>query len=252
MLRKLFFRLTNNAPANRLLIALGLDGVFVDRFALYRINKIDTSLSPQLMAGFSDREDVNTALKQTHEDLKNFAAKNCKTGSRILDIGCGAGAYMADFVDHYQVEGIDLNDDMLKAGRKLYPQLTFHKADFIRFECKEKYDLIYSISMLEFIPPGRLDAFFRKINSCLKEGGVLFLHYPPALKKRDLGYPNLYYIEYSPKVVEAAASRYLTITDHFHPFEKRKFEKYDPKPTGDGSRTFLNAYLLTAIKKPGA
>lgn len=67
---------------------------------------------------------------------------------KFLDAGCGIGqiVHLAQYVG-YQAYGIDLDDDMLKEGRKMFskyhnrPFLT--KADITKYRNYSKYDVVY-------------------------------------------------------------------------------------------------------------
>ncbi|MEP7262891.1 MAG: class I SAM-dependent methyltransferase [Bacteroidota bacterium] len=244
-----FFRLTNNRLINNLLILLHMDVWMVDRFAIYKRVVPDVQLSPQEMAGFSRNREVQEAIDKTHDDLQQVAAEMVKPNGSILDIGCGAGAYLTHFVKKYTVTGIDLNRTMIEKGKTLFPDVEFIYDDFLKYQFSKKFDYIYSISVLEFIPPGRLAVFFAKIAALLNENGILFLHYPHALDKKSLHFPDLYYIEYSPAKIAAAALPYFTTVSHNHAFDNRIIEHFDDNPYNPGTRTFKNGYLLIARKK---
>ncbi len=245
----IFFRLTNNSLVNNLMIFLRLDSWMVDRFALYKRVVPDSNLSAQEMAGFSSRDDVQEAIDKTHNDVQKVATELVKPGGNILDIGCGAGAYMIHFEKGYRVTGIDLNKAMIEKGRTLVPDAEFIYDDFLKHKFSNHFDYIYSISVLEFIPPGRLDAFFAKIASLLNDLGILFLHYPHALQQNALTFPDLYYIEYAPIKISTVAKRYFDIISHNHAFDDRIINEFDEKPYNPGIRTFKNGYLLIARKK---
>jgi SAM-dependent methyltransferase len=248
MMNKLFFFLTNNRFSNAILIFLKLDGWMTNKFGIYKRIRINKNLSLQEMAGFSNTPQINEVLYKTHNDLNDFIKQHIKEGDTILDIGCGAGAYLKDFYLKYNCTGIDVNIDMIERGKSDFPSVHFIYGNFLEYLFKNKFKLIYCISVIEFIPPGKLDSFFKKIADSLENGGYLYLNYPPALKKEDLYYPDLYYIEYTPNCIEKSIKKYFEIIKHEHAFDGRKFNDYDPKPYGNGERIFKNAYVITAKK----
>ena len=249
MLYNLFARITNHSWINRLLIASRLDALVLSKAGMYKRIKPDKRQDPQEMAGFSHLPEVQEAIDKAHADLLSTALKYIKPGDSVLDIGCGAGAYLHHFEKNYKATGIDLNEEMIKAGPMHVPGAVFIYDNFLTRKFSEKFHYIYSISVLEFIPPSKLDEFIRKVVSLLHEGGVLFLHYPHALSAEALSYPDLYYIEYSPELIEKTVSRYLSILSHEHAFDHRKITDYDHQPYQPGQRTFKNGYLLIAQKK---
>lgn len=246
MFSKIFFFLTNNILVNNILIFTGLDKVILSKMAIYRRISIDVNQTPEEMAGFSKRPEIEEALSKAHLDLKKTVQQYLKKGDRILDIGCGAGAYLKELSIDYQTTGIDLNKDMIEAGRKNVPDSTLIHDDFLKYPFNQKFNLIYTVSVLEFIPPSALDSFIKKVATLLEPGGIFFLHYPHALRRIDTYYPDLYYIEYSPQHIEKTASRYLKINKHEHAIDGRKVGRYDRQPYTPGTRTFKNGYLLIA------
>ncbi len=249
MFGKIFFLLTNNIIFNKILISLKLDAMFIARFGIYKRMQLDPTLSPQEMAGFSKKEEVQEAIDKTHDDLKKIVMSELHLNDSILDIGCGAGAYLKEFEEDYACTGIDLNSEMINAGKKYMPKANLILDDFITHTFNKKFNLIYSVSVLEFIPPSKLKFFFEKVASLLENNGMLFLHYPHALNAIDLYFPDLYYIEYSPELIESIATNKFTIQSHQHGWDNRKVSKYDLTPYQPGIRTFKNGYLLIAKLK---
>lgn len=245
----ILLRISNNIVINNLLIWLGIDVFVLSRLGMYHRIRLDERLSPQEMAGFSKRKEVQEAIDKTHFDLQEVARRYLEKGDRILDIGCGPGTYLKDFEDKYQLTGIDINQQMIDAAGRNISGAELIRGDFMNFDFERKFKLIYSVSVLEFIPPSRLRAFFRKVHHLLEPDGILFLHYPHALKYIDTLYPDLYYIEYSPRKVEKELKNDFKIIKHHHGFDGRRIDLYDTKPYEPGNRTFKNGYLLVAMKK---
>lgn len=249
MISKLFFLLTNNIVFNNLLIGLRLDEWMVSKFGIYKRIRINRNLSAQEMAGFSRRADVQEAIDKAHADLEETVKNNLKKGDKILDIGSGAGAYLKAFANDYEAVGIDLNKDMIEAGKINVPDAKFILDDFLSHEFNQTFNLIYSVSVLEFIPPSKLPLFFRKVFDLLAPGGIFYLNYPPAISSKALYYPDLYYIEYSPlKIEKTALKNKFTINKHEHAFDGRKITTFDSQPYFPGTRTFKNGYLLIASR----
>lgn len=249
MISRLFFLLTNNILMNNLFIQLGVDRFMTSHLGIYKRIKINTNLSPQQMAGFSNRPAVQDAIDKTHLKLQEIIREKLKQGDKILDIGCGAGAYLLNINSGFDLTGIDINEDMVKAAKMNLPKATILKDDFLHHDFDHKFKLIYSVSTLEFIPPSRLRAFFRKVHLLLEPDGILFIHYPHALRFKDTLYPDLYYIEYSPRKIEHELRDHYDIITHQHGFDDRIIDLYDPKPYEPGIRTFKNGYLLIASPK---
>ncbi len=249
MKAKIFFGITNNIVVNNVLIRLGLDGFFTSRFGMYKRIRLDENLSLREMAGFHENKGIKEQLDAMHEKLKDTVHQHLSPGDRILDIGCGPGTYLKDFENDYRVTGIDLNPQMIKKAAGHIKNAELIQQDFLKNDFHHKFNFIYSISVLEFIPPGQLRTFFRKVYHLLEKDGVILFMYPHALKLKDIFYPNLYYIEYSPRRVEAAISDLFDIISHRHAFDDREVDLYDTRPYQNGERLFTNGYLLIAKKK---
>jgi len=251
MLARIINFFTNNILINNPLIWLGLDAFVLKNFGMYKRIRLDEKLSPQEMAGFSKRKEVQEAIDKTHFDLTETVNRYLQPGDAILDIGCGPGTYLKDFEGKFALTGIDINPQMIESARRNIEGAKLILGDFLGHDFDRKFKMIYSVSVLEFIPPSKLRAFFRKAHHLLEEGGVLFIHYPHALKYKDTLYPDLFYIEYSPRKVENELKNNYKIIKHQHGFDGRTIDLYDPKPYEPGIRTFKNGYLLIALRKGG-
>ena len=140
MFGKIFFLLTNNIIFNKILISLKLDAMFIARFGIYKRMQLDPTLSPQEMAGFSKKEEVQEAIDKTHDDLKKIVKSELHLNDSILDIGCGAGAYLKEFEEDYACTGIDLNSEMINAGKKYMPKANLILDDFITHTFNKKFN----------------------------------------------------------------------------------------------------------------
>lgn len=63
-------------------------------------------------------------------------------GNTLLDVACGTGAHIPYLRDHYQIEGLDLDDGMLDVARQRHPDETFHVGDMRDFDLDQTYDVI--------------------------------------------------------------------------------------------------------------
>ncbi len=51
------------------------------------------------------------------------------TGNRLLDVACGTGLHLAYLKQHFQVEGLDLDEQILAIARQWNPGIPLHRAD---------------------------------------------------------------------------------------------------------------------------
>ncbi|MHB1686738.1 MAG: cyclopropane fatty acyl phospholipid synthase [Ignavibacteriaceae bacterium] len=99
-------------------------------------------------------------------------------GMRVLDIGCGWGAFGKYAAEKYNVEtvGITVSKEQVELGRKLCGGLPveFRLMDYR--DVNEKYDRIVSVGMIEHVGYKNYRTYFKVANDCLKEDGLFLLH----------------------------------------------------------------------------
>lgn len=107
-----------------------------------------------------------------------------KPGLRVLDIGCGWGAFGKYAAEKYQVEvtGITVSKEQVELGRKLCGGLPveFRLIDYR--DIHEKFDRIVSVGMFEHVGDKNYRTFFGVANRCLLEDGLFLLHTIGRLK----------------------------------------------------------------------
>jgi cyclopropane-fatty-acyl-phospholipid synthase len=98
-------------------------------------------------------------------------------GMRILDIGCGWGAFGKYAAENYKVEvdGITVSKEQVELGRKLCAGLPVSIELMDYREVKGEYDRIVSVGMIEHVGYKNYGTFFRTANGCLKHGGLFLL-----------------------------------------------------------------------------
>lgn len=98
-------------------------------------------------------------------------------GRTLLDAACGTGGHLAFLRQHYDVEGLDVNPDMLKIARQKHPDLAFHQADMTSFSLKRKFDAIICLfSSIGYVKTKkRLHQTIQNMARHLQPGGVLII-----------------------------------------------------------------------------
>jgi cyclopropane-fatty-acyl-phospholipid synthase len=101
-----------------------------------------------------------------------------KSGMRVLDIGCGWGAFGKYAAEKYKVEvvGITVSKEQIELGKKLSKGLPvdFRLMDYR--DLNEKFDAIVSIGMIEHVGYKNHKTYFEVANKCLKDDGLFLLH----------------------------------------------------------------------------
>ena len=244
----------NNFISNFFIRLFGLEKLIFHNTNPYLSFKTNGSKSTQENAGYSDRPEINEVLERSKSDLDKAVKEFCTKESKILDIGCGPGMYLQLFRGNaYEVYATDINRSMLEKAKELVPNANFVLGDFTSLSLNVKFNFIYCIGVLIYIPTQSINEFFKKIYDMLEPNGILYLNYPHALSWLDTVYHDLTYIQYSPSTIERIIKPYFNIIKHEQAFDGRRIDRYDPTPYAslnpNTHRTYKNSYLLIAQKK---
>ena len=233
---------------SNILIALRLDSVYVRQRNRWKWLSYDEEKSPQENVGFSHRSDVEAALQCIHGKLRELAEAELPAGARVLDIGSGTGLVAGQLVDRWDVVGLDVSPALTEVARRLVPQATFLCGDITSAGLEPNFALVYSISVLEYLPPNELAAFMARVAELLTPSGLFFLQYPHPVKYVQLWHPNLLYTFHQPRTVDRTAQKYFDTVLHHHSFDFGKVvERVDPDPYP--LDTIANGYLYVGRKK---
>ncbi len=254
-MRQLIFRIfVNNFISNFFIRMFGLEKTIYHKANPYLLFKPTRTKSTQENAGYSIRPEINEVIEKSKSDLKQAVNELSIKESKILDIGCGPGMYLQLFKESsFELYATDINRSMLEEAQKIVPRANFIPGDFMELPLNLKFNFIYCIGVLIYIPNQSIEDFFQKVADKLEPNGILYLNYPHAISWLDTVYNDLTYIQYSPKAIEKFIQPYFTIIKHEHAFDGRKIGSYDNKPykslNPNTVRTYKNSYLLIAQKK---
>jgi 2-polyprenyl-3-methyl-5-hydroxy-6-metoxy-1,4-benzoquinol methylase len=111
-----------------------------------------------------------------HSDIFELLSPYLKKGMRILDFGCGQGAFSQRLIDAGMiVDGCDIDIGQIKArvNRKIEIDLNDTK---ILDSVTEKYDMVIAVEIIEHLEnPWK---YLRDCLSVLKEDGIIVLSTP--------------------------------------------------------------------------
>src|SRR3954453_12959074 len=60
----------------------------------------------------------------------------------LLDVACGTGAHLEHIASEYDVEGLDLDPEMLAVRRDRLPDAAFHEGDMASFDLGKRFDAV--------------------------------------------------------------------------------------------------------------
>lgn len=74
--------------------------------------------------------------------IHDLIQKHNPEARTLLDVACGTGAHMEHLARSYEVEGLDLDGDLLEIARRRLPDVVLHKGDMTDFDLKKTFDVI--------------------------------------------------------------------------------------------------------------
>jgi cyclopropane-fatty-acyl-phospholipid synthase len=136
----------------------------------------------QYSCGYFTAPEISLDRAQ-HAKLDMICRKlRLKPGEKFLDIGCGWGGLVCHAVQNYDVtaHGVTLSQkqfDFATAKAKrlgIEDRVTIELRDYATLD--GRYDKIASIGMFEHIGIANMPKYFQKINSLLRDRGILLNH----------------------------------------------------------------------------
>lgn len=112
------------------------------------------------------------------EKLHGFIQTYKRTaGNTLLDVACGTGTHAGYLCKYYQVEGTDLNANMLKAARKKHPDIRFTQGDMRSFDLSRQFDAVTCLfSAIGYMTTkADLAKAIKNMSRHLQPGGVLLV-----------------------------------------------------------------------------
>jgi ubiquinone/menaquinone biosynthesis C-methylase UbiE len=122
--------------------------------------------------------------KESDRVLAIISDRKRSQGHSLLDVACGTGGHIEFLRRNYQIEGLDLSENMLEIARAKYPDITFHREDMRNFDLGRKYDAI--VCLFSAIGYAKTERQMRNAIAAmanhLERGGVLIVEpwFPPT------------------------------------------------------------------------
>ena len=77
------------------------------------------------------------------DKLKDIIQEQLESsGDSLLDVACGTGEHIRYLKEHFRVEGLDLDPDLLQIAKEKNPDVTFHQGDMIDFDLGTRFDVL--------------------------------------------------------------------------------------------------------------
>jgi cyclopropane-fatty-acyl-phospholipid synthase len=143
-------------------------------------------LDPRRVYSCAYYREPSMTLAQAQEAKLDHICKKLmlKEGERFLDIGAGWGGLLLWAAEHYGVDatGITLSKNQHAhvnreiERRGLQNRVRMHLRDYRDLSVDEPFDKIASVGMFEHVGRVNMPAYFSKIYSLLKPGGLVLNH----------------------------------------------------------------------------
>ena len=141
-------------------------------------------LDPEMLYSCGYFTSWTEGLEQAQQNKLDMICRKLRLqpGDRFLDIGCGWGGLLCHAVRHFNVIGHGVTLSQKQYDFALEKIRTLGLADRITIELKDyreltgEYDKIASIGMYEHIGIANYSTYFRKLNSLLRDRGMLLNH----------------------------------------------------------------------------
>lgn len=139
------------------------------------------------------KHETDTLYEAQCNKVERILEKLClKKDMTLLDIGCGWGYLLIRAAKEYGVKGlgITLSHEQQKEFEEriekegLTGQIEVARMDYRELEKSgRQFDRVVSVGMLEHVGRANYELFVKNVDSVLKPGGLLLLHYISALRE---------------------------------------------------------------------
>ena len=117
--------------------------------------------------------------------FKDYAAEAAKIDALIqerkpdartlLDVACGTGLHLQHLRTRYEVEGLDLDRELLAIAAERLPDVPFHQGDMLDFDLGRRFDVVLCLfSSIGYAgTTERLNRAVKSMAGHLQPGGLL-------------------------------------------------------------------------------
>jgi SAM-dependent methyltransferase len=107
------------------------------------------------------------------------------TGNALLDIACGTGRHILHLKSYFDVEGLDIDRNLLRIARRRNAGIRFQRGNMLTFKLGRSFDAITCLfsAIGHMTTVTELEKAVRNMSFHLKPGGVLIIE--PWITPRD-------------------------------------------------------------------
>ena len=123
-----------------------------------------------------EAERAKTDAPITSIESFNYFREFVKSNMRVLDLGCNVAKWYPAFKNLGLIyEGLDFSPVAIEEARRKYPELTFYLMKAQEMNFKEKYDLVFTNTVLQHMHLETKKEVMPRIWRALKKGGFLVI-----------------------------------------------------------------------------
>ncbi len=74
--------------------------------------------------------------------IHSLVQQHCPGARTLLDVACGTGKHLELLREHYEVEGVDLDANLLEIAEERNPGVAFHAADMVGFDLDRTFGVV--------------------------------------------------------------------------------------------------------------
>jgi ubiquinone/menaquinone biosynthesis C-methylase UbiE len=116
-----------------------------------------------------EKKGIMYYLCQIPSDKKIVPLLSKIENKKILDVGCGSGLYTKFLIEKNKVIGIDPNPHLCKLS---IPLRKGDATELSKIVGDEKFDMVFSTWMTEYLNPAQLRSFLAETKKVLNSGGI--------------------------------------------------------------------------------
>jgi ubiquinone/menaquinone biosynthesis C-methylase UbiE len=119
-------------------------------------------------------KDYVAEARKVHQIIQRHKKSS---GNSLLEAACGTGLHASSLQKYYQVDGLDLDAEMLAVASQNYPDIPFHQADMAEFDLGKQFDAVTCLfSSIGYVKTkARLKQAIQTMTNHLLPGGVLIV-----------------------------------------------------------------------------
>lgn len=98
-------------------------------------------------------------------------------GNRLLDVGCGTGAHFPYLKGRYEIEGVDLDPNVLAVARRAHPDVPVREGDMVTVDLGRQFDVVTCLfSSIGYVKTlARMRRAIARLAAHVAPGGLLIV-----------------------------------------------------------------------------